>query len=75
MPGPLHGITVIDLTTVLMGPFATPCQWSVSQPNIRLPAPRLGEHSQEILEEYGYSNQEIEQLMETGITLLDANCS
>ncbi len=52
---------------------AIPSQWSVAQPNLRLPAPRLGEHSQEILEEYGYSVEEIEQMGKKGITLLD-NC-
>jgi len=51
---------------------AIPSQWSVSQPSLRLPPPRLGQHSQAILVEYGYSNKDIEQMVEKGITLLDA---
>ncbi len=50
---------------------AIPSQWSVSQPDIRLPAPRLGEHSREILADYGYSIKEIEQMIEKGITKVD----
>ena len=50
---------------------AIPSQWSVSQPELRLPPPQLGEHSQEILTEYGYSPKEIEQLADMGITLLE----
>jgi crotonobetainyl-CoA:carnitine CoA-transferase CaiB-like acyl-CoA transferase len=50
-----------------MRPAAT---WSESPPGIRLPAPRLGEHSAEILREAGYSDDQIAQLAASRVTLL-----
>lgn len=46
-------------------------QWSASQPDIRAQAPRLGEHSDEILNELGYSDEEIEALLD-GQTIICA---
>ena len=43
--------------------MAVPSNWSVTQPAASHPAPGLGEHSCEILNEAGYSPQEIERLM------------
>ena len=45
-----------------------PTTWSKSQPELRLPAPRLGEHSAEVLREAGYSDAEIATLRESGAT-------
>jgi crotonobetainyl-CoA:carnitine CoA-transferase CaiB-like acyl-CoA transferase len=39
-----------------------PSTWSVSQPEPGGPAPRLGEHSRTILQEAGFSSEEIEKL-------------
>ncbi len=50
-----------------MQPAAT---WSESPPDIRRLAPRLGEHSAEVLLEAGYSNADIEQLAAAGVTFL-----
>ena len=36
-----------------------PSQWSASAPAVRLPAPRLGEHTIEVLREAGLSDEEI----------------
>jgi crotonobetainyl-CoA:carnitine CoA-transferase CaiB-like acyl-CoA transferase len=47
----------------LIRQMAAPGRWSVTQPAATRPAPRLGEHSTEILSEAGYSPQKIEQLM------------
>ncbi len=44
--------------------------WSESPLSVRLPAPRLGEHSAEVLAEAGYSTDEIAALAAVGVTLL-----
>jgi crotonobetainyl-CoA:carnitine CoA-transferase CaiB-like acyl-CoA transferase len=46
----------------------TPTNWSESQPGTPRPAPRLGEHSAEVLREAGYSDGEIAKLVEKGVT-------
>jgi len=48
----------------------TPTNWSESQPGTPRPAPRLGEHSAEVLREAGYSEAEITELAEKGVTKL-----
>lgn len=45
-----------------------PTTWSKSQPEIRMHAPRLGEHSEELLREAGYSDSEIAALRAAGAT-------
>jgi crotonobetainyl-CoA:carnitine CoA-transferase CaiB-like acyl-CoA transferase len=37
----------------------TPTGWSDSRPEVQRPAPRLGQHSAEVLREAGYSDAEI----------------
>jgi len=49
--------------------MAVPSTWSESQPETPRPAPRLGEHSIEVLREAGYSATEIESLIAAGVTL------
>ncbi len=48
----------------------TPTHWSESEPGLPRPAPRLGEHSGEVLREAGYSDAEIAELARRGVTLL-----
>ncbi len=45
-----------------------PTTWSKSQPELRLHAPRLGEHSAQVLREAGYSDEEISALSAAGVT-------
>ena len=45
-----------------------PTTWSKSQPELRMHAPRLGEHSAEVLSEAGYSEAEINDLRTAGVT-------
>jgi crotonobetainyl-CoA:carnitine CoA-transferase CaiB-like acyl-CoA transferase len=48
----------------------TPSDWSESPPGALAPAPRLGQHSAEVLREAGYSDAQIADLARRGITLL-----
>ncbi|MEI7954402.1 MAG: CoA transferase [Verrucomicrobiota bacterium] len=47
---------------------APPIRFGESLDDIRLPPPRLGEHSREILLEAGYAPGELDQLIEKGVT-------
>jgi crotonobetainyl-CoA:carnitine CoA-transferase CaiB-like acyl-CoA transferase len=53
-----------------MRSMRTPTGWSDSQPGTPRPAPRLGEHSAEVLREAGYSDAEISELAKRGVTFL-----
>jgi crotonobetainyl-CoA:carnitine CoA-transferase CaiB-like acyl-CoA transferase len=46
--------------------LAVPSEWSESVPEYRRHAPRLGEHTREILEEIGFTKKKIEELISTG---------
>jgi crotonobetainyl-CoA:carnitine CoA-transferase CaiB-like acyl-CoA transferase len=45
----------------------TPTDWSDSKPEVPTPAPRLGEHSVEVLGELGYSRDEIAEMERSGV--------
>jgi crotonobetainyl-CoA:carnitine CoA-transferase CaiB-like acyl-CoA transferase len=49
--------------------MATPSAWSRTPPGALRPAPRLGEHSVEILREAGYADTDIEAMIASGVTL------
>jgi crotonobetainyl-CoA:carnitine CoA-transferase CaiB-like acyl-CoA transferase len=46
--------------------MAVPSEWSESQPDYRRHAPRLGEHTREVLLEAGYSATKIQELLASG---------
>jgi len=48
--------------------MATPSSWSATPPGELRPAPRLGEHSAEVLREAGYGDAEIEAMVKSGVT-------
>jgi len=48
--------------------MAVPSQWSKTQPAPSRHAPKLGEHSQEILAELGYDQSSIDEMMKAGAT-------
>ena len=41
-------------------------QWSESSPALRYPAPRLGEHSEQLLTEYGFTTEEVRAMLTSG---------
>ena len=49
--------------------MGVPSQWSETVPDAPRPAPRLGEHSIEVLREAGYPNAEIDAMIASGVTL------
>jgi crotonobetainyl-CoA:carnitine CoA-transferase CaiB-like acyl-CoA transferase len=46
--------------------MAVPSEWSESPPEYRRHAPRLGEHTREVLREAGYKDDEIERMITSG---------
>ena len=46
--------------------LAVPSEWSESQPDYRRHAPRLGEHTREVLSEAGLSKKRIDELIASG---------
>jgi len=46
--------------------MAVPSEWSESAPEYRRHAPRLGEHTREVLREAGYTKDKIERLISSG---------
>jgi crotonobetainyl-CoA:carnitine CoA-transferase CaiB-like acyl-CoA transferase len=46
----------------------TPTSWSASPPGAQRHAPRLGEHSAEVLREAGYGDAEIAKMVASGVT-------
>jgi crotonobetainyl-CoA:carnitine CoA-transferase CaiB-like acyl-CoA transferase len=46
--------------------LAVPSEWSESQPEYRRHAPRLGEHTREVLREVGLQDKAIEALIAAG---------
>ena len=43
-----------------------PQRWSESMPALRHPAPRLGEHTVQLLSEYGFARDEIDEILMSG---------
>jgi crotonobetainyl-CoA:carnitine CoA-transferase CaiB-like acyl-CoA transferase len=61
---------VVDLVHPQAGPtkaLGCPIHFSKTPTRIDRPAPMLGEHSRELLREYGYSDIEIEQFLSAGV--------
>jgi crotonobetainyl-CoA:carnitine CoA-transferase CaiB-like acyl-CoA transferase len=44
-----------------------PVHLSRTPARVERPAPRLGEHTREVLREYGYADAEIDQLVASGV--------
>ena len=53
--------------------MAVPSHWSETQPSPTRPAPRLGEHSAEVLAEIGYSEEKIASLFHQGVSAPSTN--
>src|SRR5436190_653111 len=53
--------------------MAVPSEWSQSAPEYRRHAPRLGEHTREVLQEAGYPKDKIERLISSGAAAVPPN--
>lgn len=53
-------------TEGLLRMLGIPQSWSEDAPDIRYPAPRLGENSVQVLSEYGFGDDEIDRLVAAG---------
>ena len=51
-----------------------PGTWSDSQPNVTSMAPRLGQHSREVLMQAGFAEQEVDRLIAACVILQDSDC-
>jgi crotonobetainyl-CoA:carnitine CoA-transferase CaiB-like acyl-CoA transferase len=61
---------VVDLVHRQAGPthaLGSPVHFSATPTRIDRPAPLLGEHTREVLEEHGYSAAEIDALIAEGV--------
>ena len=67
---PVRTPSVLDLVgntpIVRIRALAVPSEWSDSKPEYRRHAPRLGEHTHEVLREAGLSDHEIHSLIDSG---------
>jgi len=45
--------------------LAVPSEWSESAPEYRRHAPRLGEHTREVLREAGFAEEKIDQIIKS----------
>jgi crotonobetainyl-CoA:carnitine CoA-transferase CaiB-like acyl-CoA transferase len=66
-PQVLENQYILDYDHPIYGPIKIvgfPWSFSSTEPNIRLPAPQLGQHTEEILLEFGYSWDDISNLKE-----------
>ena len=61
---------VVELSHPTAGPIKSigiPVKLSETPASIRRPAPLLGQHSEEVLQENGFSAEEVRRLAEAGI--------
>ena len=61
---------VVDIEHPTLGAMRTlgsPIKMSATPPDVRRPAPLLGAHTKEVLQETGFSEEEIRRLVEDGV--------
>ena len=69
-PQVVHNGIIKEIEHPVAGTYkaiGTPIEFSETPPEIRRPAPLLGQHNEEILQQLGYSSQEIAALKEKHI--------
>ena len=76
--GPLVGLKVIEMVVETdhgaLGPvkcLGLPVKFSRTPGAIDRPAPQLGEHTRQVLREYGYNGDQIESLISSGSVIAD----
>ncbi len=66
--------TIVDLDHPTAGKVRVPwfpIKMEKTPATYRIPAPQLGEHTAQILEELGYSPEEIEELRKEGVVVIN----